>query len=194
MPESCLDIAERLETISDFFSDSGLASEVDTRSSSSSPSPAAVLELKDALVNDSLVEDQEMPSSWSRFIRNQPIESTNQSQGHGDVEVEKPPDVDLSEQKINEIFDRSCSIVNFATNLMLHFFSEAELCACSNVYGRYVRQDSSQKSASALDAKRIETIRQLVEHKAGSTDIWKSCVVTMNIKIWTVKDRYKNER
>ena len=98
---------------------------------------------------------------------------------------------DLSEKTVNAIYQSSPSIINFATKLMVHLFTEAEMIQSSNVYGRkcfQVPTTSCEDIGPALDPERVETIRRLVEEKAGSSEkVWRSCVTGMNIKIWKVK-------
>ena len=222
-PESCLAIAQGLDSIPDIFVDSGLGHELDTHClSEASHEPAAFCFLEnspgkqsngsfgqstaeanrdESMDEDSLAEENDEPSGLSHFIRRQSVDSSQDlSNQDGDETLSEKPQApsglnnyDLSDDTVNEIFARSCSVVNFATNLMLYLFTESELLACTNVYGRQVKTLSSQKGAGALDAERVEAIRLLVEQKSPKK-IWKTCVVTMNIKIWTIKDRAKQEK
>lgn len=100
-------------------------------------------------------------------------------------------DKNLSYLKINSIFHKSHSIQNFATNLLLHLFDIAELTQNVNVNGRVM---NGKTAKNALDEKRINIIRQIVEEKAEYDEqVWPSCVNAMNKKISAIK-KHKRSR
>ena len=96
---------------------------------------------------------------------------------------------DLSKETIDSIFENSCSTLSFATRLMLHLFDQTELHKCQNVYGRSgLFGYQIQNPDEALDERRVNTIRRLLEEKAEISDrTWKECVSTMNRKIGRMK-------
>ena len=94
-------------------------------------------------------------------------------------------DKNLSYLKINSIYHKSHSIQNFATNLLLHLFDISELTQNVNVNGRVM---NGKTAKNALDEKRINIIRQIVEEKAEYDEqVWPSCVNAMNKKISAIK-------
>ena len=93
----------------------------------------------------------------------------------------------LSYETMNEIFKKSMTIPNFAKNVMLHLFSNAELLECMNVRGL----DTSQHVVGrCLDEARVETIRQIVDEIAGDLfdqKLWYYCIDRMNTGILRLK-------
>ena len=101
---------------------------------------------------------------------------------------------DLSKETIDVIYESSVTLPNFATHLMTHLFDQTELLKCRNVLGRshgghYCNPDE------ALDERRVNTIRRLVEEKAGASDhTWKKCEKAMNEKIRRMKVDLNREK
>ena len=93
----------------------------------------------------------------------------------------------LSKETINAIFESSCSLLNFASRLMTHLFDQSELLKCRNVFGRF---DANRQvnPKEALDERRVNTIRRLVEERAAPGDYtWQQCVDSMNKKLCEIK-------
>ena len=102
---------------------------------------------------------------------------------------------DLSKETIDSIFESSCSLLSFATRLMSHLFDKSELLKCRNVYGRsgpICYQIGNPEEA--LDEKRINIIRRLVEERPKPGDHTRmECVHAMNKKIGLMRRAYLSQ-
>ena len=88
---------------------------------------------------------------------------------------------------MNEIYNKSSSIPNFAKNVMLHLFDKAELLQFRKVAGR---GPIHRVVGRFLDEARVETIRKMVEENAGeytNQTLWQTCIGRMNQGISQVK-------
>ena len=96
---------------------------------------------------------------------------------------------DLSKETIDSIFESSCSLLNFATRLMAQLFDQSELLKSRNVYGLSgPHPHQIQNLEEALDERRVNIIRRLVEERAKPGDYtWKQCVRAMNNKIGKIR-------
>lgn len=88
---------------------------------------------------------------------------------------------DLSKPTVDDIYKRSRSILNFATNLMLHLFDKSELRNCPYVYEPLAKMVKKQPQIKkSLDQNRVNIIRELVQERVGpNPQIWKKCVNSM---------------
>ena len=75
----------------------------------------------------------------------------------------------LTPEEVNYFKTKSCSLSNFAVNLMLKLFSKQELVnERHNVLGRKLH--GSSESKIPLDVDRMDTIRHLVLDSVDGTD------------------------
>ena len=101
----------------------------------------------------------------------------------------------LSTDTIDVIFERSCSTLSFATRLMTRLFDKTELLKCRNVHGRSAGRSQHCNPDEALDERRVNIIRRLVEEKVGASNrTWKECVRAMNKKICNIKANFSQEK
>lgn len=97
----------------------------------------------------------------------------------------------LDYDQFNAIFKKSSSVPNMAANIMVLLFEESEILACLNVAGR---NSAAKQYGPALDPKRIQIIRKIVqENSIQEPTIWQECVHKMNHRIADIKKRWLTE-
>ena len=101
----------------------------------------------------------------------------------------------LGNERIAQIKIDSCSHRNFATNLMLEFFTNTELTNPNcNVRGKLSNGSAKNKENMVrLDATKIMNIKiKVLGYVEGSSEvkeaIWKNCVTAMNQKMTSLKN------